>query len=308
MSKRLASFGGPSAPASSPVAGQSTPSTPTKTGGKKKQTPTSPNPRSPRSKLDVSSVHAPRKVKTQEETGIQRLVRVTLKYASLDLAGWESFSRHELQDAKFMVDQATELDNALGSLPSSDIQPSFRVVTDKLCHIDMYKGDMRIRLEAMYTHIARLAKRANKLEQALTEFVQTNGTEAAEQTPLWTGKTWSLGQHVLHMHKILRPLNRFRHTVQELSEKIIAYGLSGGFNSEDTCLPECEPPAPGQGPTIPTFEETRGAMALWAAEAKAIEELIKEWTEMCALEVVGWDKMPEPEIRSSDEDEGDATD
>ncbi|KAG8688276.1 hypothetical protein FRC11_005750, partial [Ceratobasidium sp. 423] len=294
---------------------QSKTSTPTKSGGKKKPAPASPNPRSPRSKLDVSgsgvSLHAPRKAKVQEETEIQRLVRTTLKRASLELAHWESYGTREgLQDAKLMVDRATELDNALGSLPVSEVQPRFRLVTEKLCGIAYNRENIRGSISIMNRDFAKLVKRADKLEEVLTEFVQTHGVEAAEQTPLWADKTWSLGQYVLHMHKLLRPLNRFQHIIQVLSEKIIAYGLSGGFSSEDIHLPESERPASGREAIIPTFEETRGAMVLWAAEAKAIEELIKEWTEMCALEVVGWDKKLELEMSSSDDvdDDDDATD
>ncbi|CAE6480659.1 unnamed protein product [Rhizoctonia solani] len=297
MSKRLASFGGPSTPTSSPVTGQSA-STPTKTGGKKKPTPTSPNPRSPRT-------NASRKpnLKPREETDIQRLVRTTLKLASLELVEWEQSTRNGLQDAKLMVDRATELDNALGSIPSSDTQPRFRVVTDKLDDIEVLREATRSRIIVIRHHFSKIVKRANKLEQALIEFVQTNGVDAAEQTPLWAGKTWSLGQYVLHMHRILRPLNRLLHTIQVLTEKVIAYGLSGGLSSEETLLLERQPLVPGQGAVVPTFEETRSVMALWAAEAKVVEETIREWNEMCNLEIVGWDKKLEQEARSSDEDE-----
>ncbi|CAE6448044.1 unnamed protein product [Rhizoctonia solani] len=309
MTKRLASFGGPSAPTSSPVTSQSTP---TKSGGKKKPTPASPNPRSPRSKLDVSgsgaALPALRKAKVQESE-IQRLVRTTLKRASVELANWENYgARIGLQGAKSMVDQVTELDNALGSLSVPEVQPRFRLVTGKLRNISDEREVVRCTVMIMSRDFTKLVKRANKLEDALAEFVQTYGVEAAEQTPLWADKTWSLEQYVIHMHKILRLLNRFQNTVQVLSEKIVAYGLSGGFNSDDICLPESERPASGREAAIPTFEETRGAMVLWAAEAKAAEELIKEWNEMCALEVVGWDRKLEPEISSSDEDEDDITD
>ncbi|CAE6528476.1 unnamed protein product [Rhizoctonia solani] len=269
MSKRLASFNGPSSPL-----------TPTKSKEKKKQPPTS-------SPLPTRTIK-------EKETDVQRLVRTTLKRTSLQLIGWEKAG---WQDSKMMVDQATELDNALGSIPL-DTQPRFRLVTDRLRQIHTSKEDTRVRIKEMTVDITRFSKRANQLEQALIEFIRTHGVQAAEQTPLWTGKTWSL---VLHMHKILRPLDRFHYTIRELAEKIIAYGLSAGFHSEDGRV-ACEPLVPGQTAAVPTFEETRSAMALWAAEAKAMEELIKEWNEMCAVEVVGWDKIPDPEV-SSDEDE-----
>ncbi|KAH7341352.1 hypothetical protein B0J17DRAFT_646213 [Rhizoctonia solani] len=294
MSKRLASFGGPSTPTSSPIAGQST-TTPTKAAGKKKHTPASPDPRSPR----VAS----RKAKPKEETEIQRLVRTTLKLASLELGEWEQCVKNGLQDAKLMVDRATELDNALGSIPSSEVQPRFRVATDKLDDIDMLREATRGRILVMGHHFTKIGKRANRLEQALIEFVQMNGVEAAEQAPLWVSKTWSLEQYVLQMHRILRPLDRLLYTVQVLSEKIIAYGLSGGLSSEEIRLLESAPLVPGQGAVVPTFEETRGVMGLWAAEAKAVEEIIREWIEICTLEIVGWDKKVEQDVRSSDEDE-----
>ncbi|CAE6462030.1 unnamed protein product [Rhizoctonia solani] len=264
MSKRFASFNGPSTPNKQP--------TPTK---KKKQPPT------PQTKPKI-----------QHESEIQRRIRRTLKSTSLELHEWE---RCGLHDAKWLVDQATELEYALYFV---GVQPRFRVVTEKLRYMNMYKEDMRARIGDMATDLARFSKRATKIEHALTEFVHTHGIHAVEQTPLWPGKTWSL---VLHMHKILRPLTRFHHTIQDLSENIIAYGLSGGFHSTDSRL-ECDPPAPGQGATVPTFEETKSRMVQWAAEAKAMEEWIKEWDEMCALEVVGWEKMPELDMGSSDED------
>ncbi|KAF8753475.1 hypothetical protein RHS01_06895 [Rhizoctonia solani] len=288
MNKRFASFGGPSVPTSSPVAGQSTSSTPTKSGGKKKSNPTSPNPRSPRPKFDTSgsgtSAHAPRRSKAQEETEIQALVRLTLKRASLELKGWgKTGGKFGLQDAKLMVDQVT---NSITRLDRS-LQKLIETIYE-----------MRL---AKY--FSTLVKRANALEQALMEYAQTNGIEAAEDNPLWADRTWSLGQFVLHMHQILRPLSRYRHTFQLLSEKIIAYSLSGGLNSDGVDIPESERPKPSRGAVAPTFEETRNAMVLWATEAASIEELAKEWSEMCALEVVGWDKKFELDAYSSDEDE-----
>ncbi|CAE7076378.1 unnamed protein product [Rhizoctonia solani] len=274
MSKRLASFGGPSTPTSSPIT-----TTPTKSGGKKKH-PT------------------PRKSK-QDETETQRLVRSALKRTAIELERWEACTKYVVADAKAMMDQATELDNVLGSL-SSEVQPRFRIVTRNLSRIEFHRGEMKSKLGVANGVIITIAKRANKLEQALTQFVQTNGVEAAEKIPLWTGKTWSLGQHVLHIHKLLRPLNRFQFTAREISEKIIAYGLSGGFNSE-----ESRSGLDHLVPTVPTFEETRGAMALWAAEIKLVEEVVKEWVEMCALEVAGWEKVLEPEVHSSDDEETD---
>ncbi|CAE6465605.1 unnamed protein product [Rhizoctonia solani] len=280
MSKRLASFNGPSTPTPSPTTTKQP--TPTK---KKKQPPTpTPTPR----KL---------KVQVQEESEIQQRVRRALKCTSLELQEWE---RSGLRDAKCMVDLATELEYE-SCFWLAGVQPRFRVVTEKLRDMNVYKEDMRARIGTMVTDIARFSKRANKIEQALTEFARTNGIQAAEQTPLWTGKTWSLGQHgksnlgLKHTHS---PPD-----IQDLSEHIIAYGLSGGLHSHDVRLAERDPPAPGQGATVPTFEETRGALVRWAAEAKAIEEWIIEWNEMCALEVVGWDRMPELEMCSSEEDD-----
>ncbi|CAE6363330.1 unnamed protein product [Rhizoctonia solani] len=308
MSKRFASFGGPSVPTTSPVAAQSTNSTPNKSGGKKKANPASPNSRSPRPKFDVSgsstSVHAPRKAKTQEETEIQSLVRLTLKRVSLELKGWgKTGGKFGLQDAKLMVDQVTELDNSIVSFSSSKLQPTFEVVSQKLDYIRIHRDNIRNASRDMDRSFTMLVKRANIVEQALTEYVRTNGVEASEEIPLWADRTWSLGQFALHIHQILRPLSRFRHTFQILSEKIIAYGLSGGFNSENIRLPESERPKSSRGATVPTFEETRNAMALWATEAAFIEELAKEWSEMCALEVVGWDKKYDLGAYSSDEDE-----
>ncbi|CAE6416189.1 unnamed protein product [Rhizoctonia solani] len=305
MSKRFASFGGPSVPTSSPVAGQSTNSS---GAGKKKANPASPNPRSPRPKFDVSgsatSAHAPRKVKAQEETEIQSLVRLTLKRVSLELKGWgKTGGKFGLQDAKLMVDQVTELDNSIASFSSSKVQPPFEVVSQKLDYIRIHRDNIRNASRDMDRSFSALVKRANTLEEALTEFVQAKGVAAAEETPLWTGCTWSLGQFVIHIHHILRPLSRFRYKFRILSEKIIAYGLSGGFNSEILHLPESERPKSSRGATVPTFEETRNAMALWATEAACIEELAKEWSEMCALEVVGWDKKFAIDAYSSDEDE-----
>ncbi|QRW18328.1 hypothetical protein RhiXN_03252 [Rhizoctonia solani] len=286
MSKRFASFGGPSVPTSSPVAGQSTNSNPTKSGGKKKSNPTSPNPRSPRPKFDTSgsgtSAHAPRRSKAQEETEIQALVRLTLKRASLELKGWgKTGGKFGLQDAKLMVDQVTELDNSIGSL-SPKVQPTFRVVSQKLDYIRLHRDNIRNASREIDRSFSTLVKRANALEQALMEYAQTNGIEAAEDNPLWADRTWSLGQFVLHMHQILRPLSRYRHTFQLLSEKIIAYSLSGGLNSDGVDIPESERPKPSRGAVAPTFEETRNAMVLWATEAASIEELAKSGAR-CAL-------------------------
>ncbi|ELU44163.1 hypothetical protein AG1IA_01798 [Rhizoctonia solani AG-1 IA] len=341
MSKRFASFGGPSVPTSSPVAGQSTNSTPTKSGGKKKSNPTSPNPRSPRPKFDTSgsgtSAHAPRRSKAQEETEIQALVRLTLKRASLELKGWgKTGGKFGLQDAKLMVDQVTELDNSVGSL-SPKVQPTFRVVSQKLDYIRLHRDNIRNASREIVRPAIVQASGATKLVARTVASPPLSNEPTHLSKRSWNmrkpmvlkllkitlygriepGRSGSLvsslaqGHNngslkrvtVLHMHQILRPLSRYRHTFQLLSEKIIAYSLSGGLNSDGVDIPESERPKPSRGAVAPTFEETRNAMVLWATEAASIEELAKEWSEMCALEVVGWDKKFELDAYSSDEDE-----
>lgn len=128
MSKRLASFGGPSAPSSSPTSGQSPNSKPAKTSGKnnpklKDATPSSPGPTSPRreNKVTSHSIGSVRAARTasialkepraRSESGTQSLVRITLKRAASELDEWESIiSRRALKCAKLLVDLTTELE------------------------------------------------------------------------------------------------------------------------------------------------------------------------------------------------------
>lgn len=126
----------------------------------------------------------------------------------------------------------------------------------------------------------------------------------------------TLGKIVSHGAGVLRPLNRSRHTIDLLARQITAYSLSTGldstlsvgdsYSSGSTLVSEEEGWVPASMPVvdeagkIPTFDEARNALASWSSEAFLIGEFIREWTELCAIEIVGWEAEVE-----SDEDEND---
>ncbi|KAG8734498.1 hypothetical protein FRC10_011696 [Ceratobasidium sp. 414] len=328
MSKRLASFAGPSTPSSSPIPAQPTDATPTKPkyGAKNRNrgrdvTPSSPSPlppsREPKSpqaqrllKGGVSSpsvgskasVHAPAVSKTWSttvsESPLQLYTRAALKHTVTDLEDWGALVSHRaFACARAIVDRTTELDNTLSILPEG-AQPRSRMLGPRLRELNSKREELKGFLVDLDVTFTRIAERVAGLEVALAKLTQRDGQESTENNPVWGETSWSFALYVSHIIRLLRQLNRTRYTLATLVEQIIAYSLSSGHSSQSTD----SQPTPSDSGTrqtyssssnVPpmTFAQARTALASWTSEASRTTESIKEWLETCSIEVPSWDEI-----------------
>ncbi|KAG9076653.1 hypothetical protein FS749_011536, partial [Ceratobasidium sp. UAMH 11750] len=220
MSKRLASFAGPSTPSSSPVSAQPTDTTPTKlkSGAKNKSrgrdvTPSSPSPLSPSRELKSppaqrlpkagasspslgsrASVHAPAVSKTRSTTAsespLQLYTRTALKHTAADLEDWDALaSRRAFACARAIVDRTTELDNALSILPEG-AQPRSRMLGPRLRELNSKREELKgylVDLDVSFTYIS---ERIRRLEATLVKSTQHDGQESTENNPVWNETSW----------------------------------------------------------------------------------------------------------------------
>ncbi|KAF8599573.1 hypothetical protein BDV93DRAFT_546790 [Ceratobasidium sp. AG-I] len=261
MSKRLASFAGPSAPSSSPIPAQPTERTPTKSksGAKSRPkgqnaAPPSPSPLSPggepkspstqrRPKADVSSptpgsrgsIYAPNtksRLDAISESPVQAYVRTALKRVAANLNEWDVIvSRRALKCARAIVDGTTELENSLGMLPEG-VQPRSRMLGPRLRELNSKREELKGYFVDLDVVFARIVNLATGLEPAFAKLTERNGIESTERQPIWKETSWSLSRFVLHINRVLRPLHRTKHTLTTLSDLIIEYSLSSGRASQ----------------------------------------------------------------------------
>ncbi|KAG8776040.1 hypothetical protein FRC12_001126 [Ceratobasidium sp. 428] len=336
MSKRLASFAGPSTPSSAPILAQSGETTPTKpkSGAKNKNkgrdvTPSSPSPnplspsREPKSpgsaqrlsKAGLSipslgsraSTHAPSISKTRSttvlESPLQLYIRITLKRTAADLEKWDTLaSRRAFACARALVDRTTELDNALSILPEG-VQPRSRMLGPRLREFNSKREELKGYIVDLDVHFTRIAERATGLEAALAKLTQRDGQESTEKDSVWSEMSWSFARYVSHTVGLLRQLNRIRYILNTLAERIRTYSLSSPDHSPQSAnskSPEIRrtPPSPDTSPT--PFTQARTALASWSSEASCTSELINEWVGSCAAEIPAWDEI---EVEKEDSDE-----
>ncbi|KAG8718387.1 hypothetical protein FRC12_016425 [Ceratobasidium sp. 428] len=332
MSKRLASFAGPSTPSSAPILAQASETTPTKPKSSAKNknkgrdvTPSSPSPnplspnREPKSpsaqrlsKIGVSSPsHAPSVPKDRSavilESPLQLYTRTTLKRTAADLEEWDTLaSRRTFACARALVDRTTELDNALSILPEG-VQPRSRMLGPRLRELNSKREEFNGYLVDLDVHFSRIAERVTGLEAALTKLTQRDGQESTERNPVWSETSWSFVRYVSHIVRLLRQLNRTRYTLNTLAERIRTYSLSSPDHSSQPTNFKSAPPGsethriPPSSDTSPTlFAQARTALASWSSEASRTSESVKEWVGACAAEIPAWDEI---EVEKGDSDE-----
>ncbi|QRV90122.1 hypothetical protein RhiJN_18140 [Ceratobasidium sp. AG-Ba] len=315
MSKRLASFGGPSVPSSAPVSGQSNDTTPTKPkpGAKNKNkkrdaTPSSPSsnsrePKSPLSKAGISSPSLGSRSSTYappsflyptvppSESLLQLYLRTVLKRIADDLVSWNDLaSRKAFTCAKALVDKTTELDNALSVLPEG-VQPRSRILGPRLRELDSKREELRGCLVDFDVFFTKVAERAEGLETALAKLTERDGQESTEQKPVWSDSSWSFSRYVSHVLELLRQLNRTRSAYNAASAQLVSYSLS--LPDPDTSYSKTK--------TSPlTFSQARTALASWSSETSRTAEYMDEWKDISSIEAP-WDEY-ELENEESEDD------
>ncbi|KAF9517511.1 hypothetical protein BS47DRAFT_1290936 [Hydnum rufescens UP504] len=182
MSKRFASFAGPSSPSPTPV----------------KPQPSRPQQGSPAPSSSLRNGN-------HSETTYHRKLRTTLLEIQSVTMTWNDLVLHDgLRAAKALVDARTELSNALAAFPTGQfprthtVGPKVSLMEDKLEELDMVLS----KLQRCFT---RLVSLVDTIDELLLDAVKIRGT-AWSQEPLWL--TWSLDRFASQIPNILYPYHR----------------------------------------------------------------------------------------------------
>ncbi|KAI6100481.1 hypothetical protein EV401DRAFT_1877515 [Pisolithus croceorrhizus] len=193
MSKRLASFHGPSTPTSSPVSQPRHPGTP------------------------ASPSRA-------SETTIHRKARTLLQELRSLSHGWDDVVLVDgLNAARTLVDTRTELNNAFavhapGSLPRSPIVgPKLAVMEKCIVQLDTV-------LTKLQKNLRRMGTVVDNLEALYHEAQKTKGPKWCKEEPLWL--SWSLEKFVLSIGSITTPYHRSLVLLDGLVNQLRSHSLS----------------------------------------------------------------------------------
>ncbi|KAI6111041.1 hypothetical protein F5141DRAFT_1003499 [Pisolithus sp. B1] len=193
MSKRLASFHGPSTPTSSPVSQPRHPGTP------------------------ASPSRA-------SETTIHRKARTLLQELRSLSHAWDDVVLVDgLNAARTLVDTRTELNNAFavhapGSLPRSPIVgPKLAVMEKCIVQLDTV-------LTKLQKNLRRMGTAVDNLEALYHEVQKTKGPKWCKEEPLWL--SWSLEKFVLSIGSITTPYHRSLVLLDGLVNQLRSHSLS----------------------------------------------------------------------------------
>lgn len=193
MSKRLASFHGPSTPTSSPVSQV-----------KKSVTPASP------SRASDATIH--RKFKT-------------LLYELRSIANtWDDIVLLDgLKSARTLVDSRTELDNALAMVPA-DTQPGSLMISPKLDVMD----ECITLLDSVPMKLSKLLRRMStvldNMEALMFEAERLKGFQWCHEEPLWV--SWPIEKFVLSLSELTTPYYRSLTLHKELVDTLRSHTVS----------------------------------------------------------------------------------
>ncbi|KAI6117557.1 hypothetical protein EDD16DRAFT_1002727 [Pisolithus croceorrhizus] len=250
MSKRLASFHGPSTPTSSPVSQPRHPGTP------------------------ASPSRA-------SETTIHRKARTLLQELRSLSHAWDDVVLVDgLNAARTLVDTRTELNNAFavhapGSLPRSPIVgPKLAVMEKCIVQLDTvltklvripfmnaFSGQS-LSCDQQQKNLRRMGTVVDNLEALYHEAQKTKGPKWCKEEPLWL--SWSLEKFVLSIGSITTPYHRSLVLLDGLVNQLRSHSLS--------------------------FETSRLIINQWIEQLYLVENgWDAQWEDICAVEVEKWD-------------------
>jgi hypothetical protein len=193
MSKRLASFHGPSTPTSSPVSQV-----------KKSVTPASP------SRASDASIH--RKFRTL----LHELRSIANTWDDIVLVDG-------LKTARTLVDSRTELDNALAMVPAGT-QPGSIMVSPKLDVMD----ECITLLDSVLMKLSKLLRRMStvldNMEALMFEAERLKGFQWCHEEPLWV--SWPIEKFVLSLSELTTPYHRSLTLHKELVDTLRSHTVS----------------------------------------------------------------------------------
>ncbi|KAF8123793.1 hypothetical protein EV363DRAFT_1272055 [Boletus edulis] len=194
MSKRLASFKGPSAPTSSPVLQPTQPVIP----------PTSP------SRLSETTCH--RRLRTL----LQELRSISQTWDDIVLVDG-------LREARTLVDARTELDNMLSLLPP-DSEPRSEIVGPKLAIMDNSIAQLDAIAAKLQKLLRRMSTVLDNLEASYHEAQRTKGARWCQEEALWV--SWPLEKFVKSMADVELPYHRSLALIKDIIDRLRSHSIT----------------------------------------------------------------------------------
>ncbi|KAH7889919.1 hypothetical protein F5I97DRAFT_1802333 [Phlebopus sp. FC_14] len=193
MSKRLASFRGPSTPTSTPVLLPKQPVVPS----------------SP-SRTTESTFH--RKTRTL----LQELRSISQTWDDIVLVDG-------LKAARALTDARTELDNTLALLPP-DSQPRTEIVGPQLAIMDHCIAQLDAVTVKLQKQLRRMSAVVDNLEALYHEAQKTKGPTWCQEEPLWV--SWPLQNFVLSLSDITTPYHRSLVLIVRIIDKLRSHSVT----------------------------------------------------------------------------------
>ncbi|KAI5124337.1 hypothetical protein M0805_008944 [Coniferiporia weirii] len=193
MSKRLASFNGPSTPTSSPVQ-------------VRKQTNVPPLPSRP----TESTYHRKVRVLLQETRGLART--------------WDELVKIDgLKAVTALTDARTDLNNVLRLVPE-DAQPRTRLVGPRLAIMERGINDLDVVIAKLKRQFVKLNSIMDSFEEIVYEAHKQKAWDWVHSEPLWC--TWTLEKFATRMPDLLLPYHRSLQLQMEIVESLRNHSLS----------------------------------------------------------------------------------
>ncbi|KAH8828544.1 hypothetical protein DL96DRAFT_1696836 [Flagelloscypha sp. PMI_526] len=206
MSSRLASFKGPSTPASSPVQ-----------QSKKKPLPSQKGSSSPASSPSRKNLNSS---STPIESSFHRKTRAMLLEMRTACHLWDDLVLLDgVKAVRKVVDTNTELQNELSQY--STTLPSTRIIGPKVSTMERGLVEIDAVITKLRRQFQRMVQIVENFDQLLAEAHRTKGWDWVNETPLWL--SWSLSRFVLSITDILPPYFRSLELHVELAVQLKSY-------------------------------------------------------------------------------------
>ncbi|KIK98821.1 hypothetical protein PAXRUDRAFT_823428 [Paxillus rubicundulus Ve08.2h10] len=193
MSKRLASFKGPSIPTSSPVS-------------------------------QSNQLVIPASPSRVSESTFHRKLRTLLQELRTISQTWDDIVCLDgLRAARTLVDTRTELDNMLSLLPP-DSQPRTEIVGPKLAIMDKSIAQLDAVAAKLQKQLRRMSAVVDNLEALYHEAQKTKGARWCQEEALWV--SWPLEKFVTSLANITTPYHRSLTLITDIIDRLRSHSIT----------------------------------------------------------------------------------
>ncbi|KIJ17183.1 hypothetical protein PAXINDRAFT_10037 [Paxillus involutus ATCC 200175] len=166
-----------------------------------------------------------------------------------------------LKAARTLVDTRTELDNMLSLLPP-DSQPRTEIVGPKLAIMDKSIAQLDTVAAKLQKQLRRMSAVVDNLEALYHEAQKTKGARWCQEEALWV--SWPLEKFVTSLANITTPYHRSLSLITDIIDRLRSHSI--------------------------TFEASKDVISQWIEQPYLEEDgWDAKWEDLCAVEIERWD-------------------